>query len=711
MAARERQTAALEITGMHCASCVARVEDALKSVPGVSEAAVNLITEKARVEYDPQQAQPEQLLTAVEDIGYGARVAAERQTRAARERELLEAKRRQAADLRQRLWIGAAFTAPVVVLSMFVPYFPGRNLLLLALTLPVWLYCGWGFHAAALVNLRHGASTMDTLVSLGTTAAFFYSAGATMWLGRVEEVYYDTAAVIITLILLGRYLEFRARARTSEAIQKLVALQPQTARVERHGEWAEIEIEEVRAGDVVEVRPGERFPLDGEVLEGRSTADESMLTGESMPVEKNPGDTVTGATMNGNGWLRYRVTRLGEDSTLQQIIRMVEQAQESKADVQRLADRVAGVFVPAVIVVAALTFSAWAVAGSWTQALVCAVAVLVIACPCAMGLATPTAIMVATGRGAQAGMLLKGGASLEKAGRVNTVVLDKTGTLTEGRPEVMGTADLAESGDWAPSAAALEVRSQHPLAQAVVRWKSSDLAVADFEELPGRGVAGRVGGKRVFVGRNGDPRAAELESRGQTVLAVEQDGQTVGLIALADRLKAEAPEAVAELHRLGLELVMITGDNRRTAESIAQQAGIRSVLAEVLPQDKAGKVRELQSRGRVVAMVGDGINDAPALAAADVGIAIASGADVAVEAADIVLAGGDLRAIPRVIQLSRATVRVIRQNLFWAFVYNVVGIPLAAFGLLNPMFAAAAMALSSVSVVSNSLRLRQSFGA
>jgi Cu+-exporting ATPase len=722
------EVANLQIGGMHCAGCVATVEKALKGVTGVAAADVNLVTERARVQYDPAAATPQRFFDAVAEAGYSARLATA--DSAAAGREMVEERRQRAAALRRLMRISIALSAPVVALSMFAPPFPGRNWILLLLTFPVWIYCGKDFHAGALMSLRHviatrGAATMDTLVSLGTTAAFLYSAAATYLHGDRAEVYFDTSAAIITLILVGRFLEGRARARTGEAIRALVALQPARARVSRAGGVMEIAVEDVHPAELIEVRPGEKIPLDGEIVEGASAADESMLTGESMPVEKQAGSSVTGGTVNGNGWFRYRVTRTGADGTLQQIIRLVEEAQGSKAPLQALADRVAGVFVPVVIAIALLTLVIWLLLGaSAAQALIRAVAVLVIACPCAMGLATPTAIMVAAGRAAQKGILAKGGASLEKAAHITTVVLDKTGTLTEGRPEVTDAITLGDDPGWVQLAASVESRSEHPLAQAVVRYRpASDASLENFQAIPGQGAVATVGGRTIVVGtrklfrqHGGDSAAlktqlAALEEQGKTAMIVAEGSRPLGILAVADRLASGATDAVRELLALGLKVIMITGDNRRTAEAVAREAGITEVVAECLPGDKAMRVRDLQSRGESVAMAGDGVNDAPALAAADLGVAIAArgasaAGNVAVETADLVLLGRSLLALPEALRLGRKTTRIIHQNLFWAFVYNVIGIPLAALGYLNPMFAAAAMALSSVSVVTNSLRLR-----
>ncbi len=724
----------LAISGMTCASCVARVERKLGKVEGVRSAAVNLATERATVAYDPSRVKVARLIGAVEAAGYGATPVvedADAEDGAVEETHRGRALRRRGVTLLS----GAALCAVILILAMAPPLmmFPTvqtHNYLLALLTLPVWAIVGWSFHRGALINLRHGAANMDTLVSLGSTVAFVYSVVAMVALPG-QYVYFDTAALIITLIYLGKYLEAAAKGRTGEAIKALMGLQPRTARVIRNGQERDLPIAQVVSGDALLVRPGERVPVDGVVTGGESAVDEAMITGESLPVRKGQGDAVIGATINGAGLLHIEATRVGRDTVLAGIVRLVEQAQGSKAPVQRLADRISGVFVPIVLVLATLTFLGWLLTGhAFAQALIPAIAVLVIACPCALGLATPTAIMVGTGRGAREGILIKGGESLERIQALRSIVLDKTGTVTVGKPtvtDVVALADLPDS-EVLRLAAGVERGSEHPLGAAVVRGAAErGLTLAPlptaFRSITGGGVEGLVEDRAVLVGSrrllgergiswdSAETRLRALESGGKTALLVAVDGRLAGLVAVADTVKDGAAEVVRQLRALGLDVIMLTGDNCRTAEAIGRIARIERIIAEVRPEEKAAEVARLQGRGQVVAMVGDGINDAPALARADVGIAMGTGTDVAMAAADITLVGGELRAIPRAIALSRATMRVIRQNLFWAFFYNVILIPLAAFGVITPIFAAAAMALSSVTVVSNSLRLNRSRAA
>lgn len=734
------QTLTLPVEGMTCASCVTRVEKALKKVDGVLEASVNLASEKAKIEFDTAKVNVEQLRAAVTDEGYSL-VLPEGESRqsadaGARENETLR-------QLKKELLLAGLLAVPIMVISMvsmlesYASWSPlsleQTNKLLLLLTTPILFISGKRFFKGFWLALKHFTADMNTLVAVGTGAAFAFSSIAVLFpealghAGHKGHVYFDTTATIITLILLGKLLEAKAKSRASDAIRKLMGLQPKTARVVRDGVEQDVSINDVVVGEEVIVRPGEKMPVDGVVLSGTTTVDESMVTGESMPVEKSSGGKVIGGTINKNGSITMRASAVGKDTLLAHIARLVEEAQGSKAPIQNLADKIASVFVPIVIGIAVMTFAVWyfATDAGFNSALVNFIAVLIIACPCALGLATPTAIMVGTGRGANLGILIKNADSLERAHRIHTIVLDKTGTITEGKPNVTDVMAFEgfDEDTVLKHAASLERKSEHPLGQAIVEYAGKrnipNVEAEAFQSLTGFGVAGVVDGLPVAVGNpallkeyavhlNGKEDAlARFAAEGKTPILVAIDMKPAGIIAVADTIKPTSREAIERMKQMGLEVVMITGDNERTAQAIARQAGIDRVIADVLPQDKARHIQELKAGGNTVAMVGDGINDAPALAQADVGIAIGTGTDIAMEAADVTLMRGDVMSIVDAIRLSSATLRTIKQNFFWAFVYNIVGIPLAAFGLLDPMIAAGAMAFSSVSVVSNSLRLKR----
>ncbi len=705
-----------DVEGMTCASCASRIERVLGRQEGVDTAVVNLALQEARVAVD-ESVDPAQLEAAVGKIGYGLRSVAESEPRPDIAARYDEERRYQLRNV----VAAAALTLPALALAMLGPEARWNGLVQWALITPVEFVFGWQFHRAALVRARSFTANMDTLVSLGTLAAYGYSIWA---VAAGEPVFFDTAGVIVTLILLGRYFEARAKGRASQAITKLMELGAKQARLLREGREQMVAVEELRVGDRVVVKPGEKVPVDGVIVDGASSFDESMLTGESLPVDKVPGDAVFGATINQQGRLVVETTQVGDETALAQIVRLVEDAQASKAPVQRLADRVSGVFVPVVVAVAALTFAGWLLlAGDAADALRAAVAVLIIACPCALGLATPTAIMVGSGRGAELGVVFKGAEVFERSRRIDVVLFDKTGTLTEGRMRLVEVV-ADDEARLLELAGAVEAASEHPIGRAVAlgaEERGATLPLVDeFENFSGRGVRGTVGGTEVVVGKPkllADLGLAvadrwldevdRLEREGRTTFVAGWDGDAQGVLAVADEVRPSAAAAVAALGALGVRAAMITGDNQRTAEAIAARIGIADVAAEVLPADKAGEVRRYQERGLEVAFVGDGINDAPALTQADLGMAVGTGTDVAIEAGDVILMAGDPALAVTTLALARATFRTIRQNLFWAFAYNVAAIPVAAAGLLDPMVAAGAMAFSSVSVVGNSLRLRR----
>ncbi len=737
----------LSLTGMHCASCALLIEKGLKKVSGVKQANVNYAAEKARVIFDSSQASVANLIKAVQDSGYNAELASA-DPEIDRQKKAQEIK-----TLQKKFWFSFVFSVPMLYFMMydFFAFWPGRavmpyvGIISLLLTIPVQFVVGAGFYKGFWSGLKMKMFNMDSLIAIGTSTAFFYS----LWqffnyivinksiIGlngeKIPELYFETAAFLITFVILGKWLEARAKGGTSEAIKKLMGLQPKTARVIRGGVEKDLPLDEVVAGDVVVVRPGEKIPVDGELTKGSSSVDESMLTGESIPVEKNVGDKVVGATINKHGSFEFKVTKVGQETALSQIIKLIEDAQGSKAPIQNLADNISGWFVPAVLIVAALTFVVWFFffGAGLTFSLMAFTSVIVIACPCALGLATPTAIMVGTGKGAEYGVLIKGGEPLEAACKIKVIVFDKTGTLTKGEPEVTDvvTVGAHDEEEIIAMSAGLEKTSEHPLAEAIIKHAQEENisfeSAANFKAIPGHGVEGIINGKKYYFGNrklmidiaklnieNVESKLRKLEDGGKTVMILANETEVIGLIAVADTIKESSLEAVQQLQKRGLQVYMITGDNHRTAEAIAKQAGITNILAEVLPQDKANEIKKLQDQGMRVAMVGDGINDAPALAQADVGIAMGSGTDVAMETGGIVIIKNDLRDVLTAIDLSKQTMNKIKQNMFFALLYNVIGIPIAArvfvsFGLvLKPELAGLAMAFSSISVVSNSLLLK-----
>ncbi|WP_156288488.1 heavy metal translocating P-type ATPase [Oceanobacillus salinisoli] len=715
-----------DVMGMTCAACSNRIEKVLNKQEGVKLANVNLATESAAVEYNPGMVDIEAMIGKIQKLGYDAKVKADNA-------EKKKTKEKQLQKMKTKLIISSILSAPLLLTMLVhlvgvrIPDLFMNPWFQFALATPVQFYIGWQFYVGAYKNLRSGGANMDVLVALGTSAAYFYSLyEAIKTIGNPEympHLYFETSAILITLILFGKYLEVRAKSQTTVAISKLLNLQAKQARVIRYGEEVMIPVEEVAVGERLLVKPGEKIPVDGILKKGRTSIDESMITGESIPVEKDTEATLIGSTLNKNGSIEMEATRVGKDTALASIIKVVEDAQGSKAPIQRLADVISGYFVPIVVGISILTFIIWisfVQPGNFETALVTAIAVLVIACPCALGLATPTSIMVGTGRSAESGILFKGGEHLERTHALDAIVLDKTGTITKGKPEVTDfTGDL----ETLQLLASAEKGSEHPLAEAIVAYateKEVELKdVEHFSAIPGHGIEAAITGNRILVGNrklmgehgidvdHAEQHLIDFETNGKTAMLIAVNNAYRGVIAVADTIKETAVEAIDQLKDLGLEVIMLTGDNERTAKAIADQVNIDQVIAQVLPEEKANKVKEIQLQGKKVAMVGDGINDAPALAIADIGIAIGTGTEVAIEAADVTILGGELLLIPKAIKMSKATIKNIRQNLFWAFAYNSAGIPIAAFGLLAPWIAGAAMAFSSVSVVTNSLRLKR----
>ncbi|ANR69059.1 heavy metal translocating P-type ATPase [Staphylococcus equorum] len=720
------EKAELDVIGMTCAACSNRIEKVLNRDAGVEHANVNLTTENATIAYNPEMTSIDDLIKKIQKIGYDAKPKQAASEKSSQKEQELKHKR-------NKLIISAILAAPLL-LTMFVhlfgmqiPHIFMNPWFQFALATPVQFIIGWQFYVGAYKNLRNGSANMDVLVALGTSAAYFYSLYEMIkWLNLTNytpHLYFETSAVLITLILFGKYLETRAKTQTTNALSELLNLQAKEARVLRNQEELMIPLNEVVQGDHLIIKPGEKIPVDGKVIKGTTSIDESMLTGESIPIEKVQNDNVIGSTMNKNGSITVEATKVGKDTALASIIKVVEEAQGSKAPIQRLADIISGYFVPIVVGIALLTFIVWITlvqTGQFEPALVAAIAVLVIACPCALGLATPTSIMVGTGKAAENGILFKGGEHIERTHQVNTVVLDKTGTITNGKPVV---TDFDGDDKVLQLLASAEKGSEHPLAESIVNYAKKNhipfLEVAHFEAIPGHGIKATIDGKSLCVGNrkfmieeniainSAETQLSRFEQDGKTAMMIAIDSELKGTIAVADTVKASTSEAIQQLHDLDIEVVMLTGDNERTAQAIAKQVGIDTVIAEVLPEEKASKIVELQDQGKTVAMVGDGVNDAPALVQADIGIAIGSGTEVAIEAADVTILGGDLLLIPKAMKASKSTIRNIRQNLFWAFGYNVAGIPIAALGLLAPWVAGAAMALSSVSVVTNALRLKR----